>query len=228
MSLPAVVVVAILIVKKGAALGMKTLYVVVATLFVSLAMFFLGRSAYEVQPVFGTLLATVDSPAPLFLVFAITFPAFTGMTAGVGLSGDLSNPKRSIPVGTLAATLGGMVVYVLVALKLALSAPRPTMLASDQLVMSRIALWGPIIPIGLAAAALSSAIGSFLVAPRTLQAIAERQGLSLAPHERVARVLQGRLKRAGRTPRSSPPPSPSCSPSPATSTSSPRSSPCSS
>ena len=34
-------------------------------------------------------------------VFAICFPAFTGMTAGVGLSGDLANPRKSIPAGTL-------------------------------------------------------------------------------------------------------------------------------
>jgi len=47
----------------------------------------------------------------------------------------------------------------------------PDELAGDQLIMSRIALWGPIIPIGLAAATLSSAIGSILVAPRTLQAL---------------------------------------------------------
>jgi hypothetical protein len=39
------------------------------------------------------------------------------------------------------------------------------------LVMSRIALWGPIIPIGLGCATLSSAIGSILVAPRTMQAL---------------------------------------------------------
>ena len=45
--------------------------------------------------------------------------------------------------------------------------------------MSRIALWGPIIPIGLACATLSSAIGSYLAAPRTLQAIAAGPGLSL-------------------------------------------------
>ncbi|HXV63620.1 MAG TPA: amino acid permease [Vicinamibacteria bacterium] len=170
-SVPAVVGLTVLIVKKGADLGMKTLYVVVATLFLSLAMFFLGDSGYEVERGFGTLIRTIELPDPLFLVFAITFPAFTGMTAGVGLSGDLENPRKSIPLGTMAATLGGMVVYVLVAYKLALSAP-PDVLVSDQLVMSRIALWGPIVPIGLAAAALSSAIGSYLVAPRTLQAIA--------------------------------------------------------
>ena len=34
-------------------------------------------------------------------------------------------------------------------------------------------LWGPIIPIGLACAAISSALGSIIVAPRTLQALAK-------------------------------------------------------
>lgn len=170
-SVPVVVLLAILIVKKGADLGMKALYVVAGTLFLSLLMFFLGDSAGGSGLVVSGLLDTIDDPDPLFLVFAIVFPAFTGMTAGVGLSGDLKSPSHSIPFGTMAATLGGMAIYILVAYKLTISAPLDV-LASDELVMSRIALWGPIIPIGLAAAALSSAIGSYLVAPRTLQAIA--------------------------------------------------------
>jgi hypothetical protein len=78
-----------------------------------------------------------------------------------------------------------MVVYVWIAYKLAASAPAE-LLAADQLVMSRIALWGPIIPIGLACATLSSAIGSILVAPRTLQAIG---GDGLVPVRRVNRFL---------------------------------------
>ncbi|HUV14252.1 MAG TPA: amino acid permease [Acidobacteriota bacterium] len=75
------------------------------------------------------------------------------------------------PLGTLAAAAVGMVIYVLVVIKLVYSLP-PEELAADQLAMSRIALWGPIIPIGLGAATLSSAIGSILIAPRTLQALA--------------------------------------------------------
>ena len=38
--------------------------------------------------------------------------------------------------------------------------------------MTEIAVWGPAIYIGLAAAAFSSALGSLIVAPRTLQALA--------------------------------------------------------
>ena len=86
------------------------------------------------------------------------------------MSGDLKDPSVSLPRGTLLATIVGMFVYIAVAYKLSISAT-PEDLVSDQLIMQRIASWGPIIPIGLAAASLSSAIGSLLVAPRTLQAI---------------------------------------------------------
>jgi amino acid transporter len=166
-----VLILTLLILAKGAALGMKMLYAVVGTLGVSLLMFFLGDPGYVSEGGFGILASTIDNPDRFFVVFAICFPAFTGMTAGVGLSGDLREPRKSIPMGTLSATLVGMVIYILVGYKLALSAS-PESLAGDQLIMSKIALWGPIIPIGLAAASLSSAVGSYLVAPRILQAIA--------------------------------------------------------
>ena len=112
-------------------------------------------------------------PLGFFAVFAIIFPAFTGMTAGVGLSGDLENPSKSIPFGTIAATVAGMIIYIVIAFKLSTSAS-PEMLAdTNNLVMADIAWQGwLIIPLGLAAATISSALGSIMVAPRTLQAIA--------------------------------------------------------
>jgi solute carrier family 12 sodium/potassium/chloride transporter 2 len=170
-SYPAVLALLVLMLTRGANLGVKALWVVAGVLAVSLALFFLGRPLDGAGAEGLSLLATVDGHDSFFLVFAIVFPAFTGMTAGVGLSGDLANPRRSIPLGTLAATVTGMLVYVAVVVKLAASAT-PEMLASEQLIMSNIALWGPIIPIGLACATVSSAIGSILVAPRTLQALA--------------------------------------------------------
>ncbi|MBW2455475.1 MAG: amino acid permease [Deltaproteobacteria bacterium] len=168
-SLPITVILILLMLIKGAAIGVKTLYGVVVVLAVSLVLFFLGK---PVEGAAETLrwTARVAEPDDFFVVFAICFPAFTGMTAGVGLSGDLARPARSIPLGTMAGTLVGMVVYVALVWKLTVSAT-PELLAEDQLVMGRIALWSPIIPIGLGCATLSSAIGSILVAPRTLQAL---------------------------------------------------------
>ncbi|HHM21702.1 MAG TPA: amino acid permease [Bacteroidetes bacterium] len=113
------------------------------------------------------------APIGFFTVFAIIFPAFTGMTAGVGLSGDLKDPGRSIPVGTLAATVCGMIVYVFLAYKLAISASPLELADTSRLVMADIAWQGWwLIPLGLAAATISSALGSIMVGPRTLQAIA--------------------------------------------------------
>ena len=150
-SLPALLLLVGLVLTRGAALGVKALWAVAGILAVSLALFFLGQRPADIAPAATPLLASLPGRDPFMLVFAICFPAFTGMTAGVGLSGDLANPRRSIPLGIMSATFTGMVVYVFVIIKLATSADAAA-LASDQLIMSRIALWGPIIPIGLAAA----------------------------------------------------------------------------
>lgn len=158
----------ILMLTKGANIGMKALYWVVAILFISLASFFMGGTDFPMSEV--NLFDKIDHPDSFFLVFTIIFPAFTGIAAGLGLSGDLKDPKRSIPRGTLWATAAGILVYVAVAFKLVISAPLED-LANDQLIMSKIAIWGPLIPIGLAGAAISSALGSVMVAPRTLQAL---------------------------------------------------------
>ena len=169
-SIPALLALVLPVLFKGAAIGVKMLYVVAVVLLASLAMFFLGSPVEGFEASALSLTATSENPDAFFVVFAIVFPAFTGMTAGVGLSGDLKNPRVSLPRGTLAATLVGMVVYCFIVVKLAYSAPLSA-LADDQLIMSRIAVWGPIILLGLACATLSSAIGSVLVAPRTLQAL---------------------------------------------------------
>lgn len=167
-SIPAMIILSGLFLWRGSNMGMKILYVVVGTLAVSLFMFFIGSPADAPKEI--VLDATVENPKSFFYVFTIIFPAFTGLAAGLGLSGDLKNPKKSIPRGTILATIGGLVIYLLAAYKFMVSA-NPEDLNSNQLIMSDIAIWGPIIPIGLAAASLSSALGSIMVAPRTLQAI---------------------------------------------------------
>ena len=173
--IPALLVLTYIMLTRGADLGVKALYVVVATLGIALIAFFAGSTLYS-QTTSLDPLATIDSSLSnigFFTVFAIIFPAFTGMTAGVGLSGDLRNPGKSIPFGTMAATLSGMVVYLFIAYKLAVSASPEDLADTSKLVMADIAWQGwLIIPIGLAAATISSALGSIMVAPRTLQAIA--------------------------------------------------------
>jgi amino acid transporter len=175
-SVPAMLLLSFLILKKGANLGVKALYIVVAILFVALGLLFYGSPIGGETSYFSENISMKNGNS-FFIVFAIIFPAFTGMTAGVGLSGELKNPGKSIPLGTIAATLSGVLIYILLAYKMALSAD-PQSLVDDQLIMSQIAPYGYIIiPLGLAASTISSALGSVMVAPRTLQALSEDRSL---------------------------------------------------
>jgi amino acid transporter len=104
-------------------------------------------------------------------VFSVFFPAVTGIMAGVNMSGDLRNPIRSIPIGTLAAIGTGYLIYMTLPILLA-SRATPVKLIEDPLIMKQMAVWGPAILIGVWGATLSSAIGSLLGAPRVAQALA--------------------------------------------------------
>lgn len=171
-SLPSLCLLSYIILKKGTGSGMKALYIVNAILVLSLFFFFIGKPTVEDPEHTVINNFTFLNRDSFFIIFAICFPAFTGITAGVGLSGDLKNPGKSIPLGTMAGTLTGLIVYILVVWKLSVSAPAADLIG-NQLVMSKIAVCGAvIIPIGLASCTFSSAIGSIMVAPRTLQAIA--------------------------------------------------------
>ena len=91
------VLLSILMLTKGANIGMSLLYYVVAILFASLIMFFMGKPIEGHNLVDVDLISSVSNPDSFFYVFTIIFPAFTGIAAGLGLSGDLKDPKKSIP-----------------------------------------------------------------------------------------------------------------------------------
>ncbi len=177
-SIPVMLMLSVLILKKGSSLGVKALYVVVAVLAISLVLFFIGSPVTEIEN-FSLKNAEFRNMEQFFVVFAIIFPAFTGMTAGVGLSGDLKRPGKSIPIGTVTATFMGMIIYFFISYKLAISAT-PGEMVNNQFIMGDIAMWGKyIIPLGLAASTFSSALGSVMVAPRTLQALAADRSFPL-------------------------------------------------
>ncbi|MBO6522268.1 MAG: Na-K-Cl cotransporter [Balneolaceae bacterium] len=112
------------------------------------------------------------SREPFWVVFAVFFPAVTGIMAGVNMSGDLKNPTHSIPRGTFAAIGTGYVIYIGLVLILAFRAT-PDQLIEDPLIMRKMAFWGDAILLGVWGATLSSAVGSILGGPRVLQALAK-------------------------------------------------------
>jgi amino acid transporter len=121
----------------------------------------------------GMLVHNWSSPGmdvPFWVLFAIFFPAVTGFTQGVSMSGDLKDPGHSLPLGTFTAVGISIVVYFLSAVIFAAALPGEV-LAEDYGAMRNVALFEVLIDAGVVAATLSSAMASFLGAPRILQSL---------------------------------------------------------
>ncbi|HUG39844.1 MAG TPA: amino acid permease [Longimicrobiales bacterium] len=161
----------------SAKVAIRSQYVILAAIAVSLLSFLFGRA---VEPTDIEMWGAADRHSEGFwVVFAVFFPAVTGIMAGVNMSGDLRNPAKSIPRGTFWAVGTGYVIYMTLPVILAMRADALTLI-EDPLIMRRIAFWGDAILLGVWGATLSSAMGSILGAPRVLQALA-RDGVLPRP-----------------------------------------------
>jgi len=155
----------------GADWATKFQYVVMALLCAALVSFFWGGLPGWDYRMASQNWATPHGSAAFWILFAIFFPAVTGFTQGVSMSGDLKDPGRSLPLGTFLAVGLSIVVYFAVAIVFAGSLPN-SVLSLDYAAMKRVARFGFLIDAGVVAATLSSAMASFLGAPRILQSLA--------------------------------------------------------
>ena len=146
-------------------------YVVMTVIAAALISFFIGGLTNWDS---GTITQNWKSPeggSGFWFVFAIFFPAVTGFTQGVSMSGDLEDAGKSLPLGTFLAVGVSIIIYFGAAIVFAATLPAET-LASDYTSMQRVAALGFLIPVGAVAATLSSAMASFMGAPRILQSMA--------------------------------------------------------
>jgi amino acid transporter len=121
----------------SAQLAIRVQYLIMAAIGMSLVSFFLTPSPSA--PQFAWIGNFQD--AAFWKVFAVFFPAVTGIMAGANLSGDLKDPRRSIPRGTMSAIFITMIIYVAIAYVAARISP-PEELRTNQLIMVDKALWG--------------------------------------------------------------------------------------
>jgi amino acid transporter len=154
----------------SADLALKTQYIVMAVIGASLVSFFVGGSYGGDMPAVSSL----PPRASFWVVFAVFFPAVTGIEAGIAMSGDLKDSAHSLPRGTIAAVACGYLVYMVIPIYLSIVIKNTDVLRDESmaLVMRHVARWGLLIVLGIWAASLSSAMGALLGAPRTLQALA--------------------------------------------------------
>lgn len=156
----------------GADIATRLQYVVLVCLVAAIIGYFAGVIP-DLQ--FGRLGDNFGGPSVMtesfWTSFAIFFPAITGFTQGVAMSGDLKTPSKSISVGTFGAIGVSTVVYLLVILTLGMAVPLGA-LREDTAIMRNLSLRPWLVDVGVIAATLSSAIASIMGAPRTLQRLA--------------------------------------------------------
>ncbi len=199
----------------GAGWALRAQYLIMSLLFASIIVF-MGGALLRFSP--HTFAAnwhshfTVIEPGKtggptysFWTVFAIYFPAVTGIMAGLSMSGDLKNPARSIPAGTLAAVGTGFIVYLLQIILCAGAFPRKELISHPYQLLVENALLGTgfLVMAGMFAASLSSALGSCMGAPRVLQAVARdnilgflkpfKRGTARGDEPRPALLLSGLL-----------------------------------
>ncbi len=167
----AAIVLLLLVAWAGADIATKAQYVVMACLAVAIVGYFVGVVG-RLDP--SLLVDNVGRPSrgiSFWAGFALFFPAITGFTQGVAMSGDLKTPSRSISVGTFGAIGLSTVVYATVIVTLSMSVPLGQM-RNDTAIMRDLSLTYWLVDVGVIAATLSSAIASLVGAPRVLQRLA--------------------------------------------------------
>ena len=155
----------------GADWATRFQYVVMSLLIVALISFFAGGFSKWDSALLAQNWVTPSGGPPFWILFAIFFPAVTGFTQGVSMSGDLKDPGKSLPLGTFLAVGISIIVYFGVAIVFAGVLPGEIM-RGDYGAMKKVSHFPFLINAGVIAATLSSALASFLGAPRILQSLA--------------------------------------------------------
>ncbi|MFH1994768.1 MAG: Na-K-Cl cotransporter [Nitrospinota bacterium] len=151
--------------------AIKVQYIILAVLAMSLVSFFTGGSQFTGTVATHSMTWFRISDVGFWTVFAVFFPAVTGFGVGVSMSGDLKDPQKSIPIGTMAAIGVTFLIYLAQAFWLAWHVPTDQLL-NNMMIVRDISRWTWLILAGLWLASLSSALGSVMSAPRTMQALA--------------------------------------------------------
>lgn len=153
----------------SADLALRAQFLILIMIALSLVSFFLG------QPLSPETLEGVMQgiqKISFWAVFSVFFPAVTGIEAGLDMSGDLKDPGKSLPRGTLAAIGVSFLIYLAIPTFLSFTVSDRSLLIKDSMIMLRVARWELLVILGIWGATLSSALGSILGAPRVLQALA--------------------------------------------------------
>ena len=168
---------------KSADLAIKTQYIVMVVIFLSLISIVIAATQgsmtinTESALTWGDFSGVEGSTNEKFwIVFAVFFPASTGIMAGANMSGELKDPRTSIPSGTLWAIGLSFIVYVLLAIWISFSASEYELVNNFNIIIQK-SYFPPLVIAGVLGATFSSALASLIGSSRILFAMGQHRVL---------------------------------------------------
>ncbi len=150
----------------SARLAFRLQYAIIVVVLLSLISFFLGNGPSPNTHLFRDGIGSEG----FWRVFAVFFPAVTGILAGLSMSGELRKPERDLPIGMLSAVGITFIIYILLSIKFAYAASSEDLVNNTAIIMD-ISRWRLPVIAGIMGAALSSALNMFVASSRTLLAL---------------------------------------------------------
>lgn len=170
---------------KSADLAIRTQYLIMAVIGSSLIAIFLAGYYGSMQNSlvdslkWGTFPGSIEnnfSGSTFWIVFAVFFPAATGIMAGANMSGELRDPRKSIPVGTLMAIGVSFLIYMGLAYWVARSATTEELISNYNIMIDK-SFFPPLVIAGVLGATFSSALASMVGSSRILYAMGQHRVL---------------------------------------------------
>ncbi|BFZ23131.1 hypothetical protein BsWGS_26170 [Bradybaena similaris] len=117
---------------------------------------------------------STDNMMDYATVFAILFSSVTGILNGANMSGELKDPSKAIPRGTMAAVCFTFCTYMILCILISGTASR-FLLVNNYVYLQQVNIWKPFVVIGIFASTLSAALGNLIGGSRILQALGNDQ-----------------------------------------------------
>ena len=155
-------------------LANRVQYVVLAITALSLVCIAMGPWQSDPSPIvwYGDFASVGGGYDGFWTTFAVFFPAVTGIMAGANMSGELKEPRKSIPWGTILAVIISALIYLWLAwVMVQMGSPQELRGKYDILVEK--SMWSPVVQLAILCATSSSALVTMVGAPRILQALAQ-------------------------------------------------------
>ncbi|XP_050440936.1 solute carrier family 12 member 9 [Adelges cooleyi] len=142
------------------------------TVFLNYTGFSLTTLTTNLGPDFGFDYTSSNIAVTFSSVFGVLFCGVTGILAGANMSGNLKNPSRSIPRGTMGGVLFTFISYICLSIFVAATCSRE-LLQQNYVFLMPINIWPPFISIGILTATFSASLSCLIGASRVLEALAK-------------------------------------------------------